>query len=56
MTANMNHWVFTADGAEVEVARTGPFAITYVDPKDDPRGSEVGIASAVGGRHGSEIP
>jgi hypothetical protein len=37
MKAKEHHWVFTGDGAEVQVNATGPFAITYVDPKDDPR-------------------
>ena len=33
----MNHWVFNTDPVEIEVSGTGPFAIVYVDPKDDPR-------------------
>lgn len=37
MTAGMNHWVFTTDAAEIEVSGMGPFAITYVNPADDPR-------------------
>ena len=37
MKAKMNHWVLTADGAEIEVSAMGPFAITYVNPADDPR-------------------
>jgi quercetin dioxygenase-like cupin family protein len=37
MAAEMNHWVFTTDPVEVQVSGTGPFAIVYVDPKDDPR-------------------
>ena len=37
MKAGMNHWVFTTDGALVEVSGMGPFQIVYVDPKDDPR-------------------
>ena len=40
MMAGMNHYVFTADPLEVQVDGTGPFAITYVDPKDDPRTSK----------------
>lgn len=39
MKAKHNHWVFTGDGAEVEVSAVGPFAITYVNPADDPRGA-----------------
>lgn len=39
MKAKMNHWVFTGDGAEVEVSAMGPFKITYVNPGDDPRGA-----------------
>ena len=37
MKAKMNHWVLTADGAEVEVSAMGPFAIHYVNAADDPR-------------------
>ena len=40
MTARMNHWVLTADGAEVQVSAMGPFAITYVNAADDPRGKK----------------
>ena len=38
MKAKHNHWVFTGDGATVEVSAMGPFQITYVDPSTDPRG------------------
>lgn len=38
MKAKMNHWVFTGDGAELEITAMGPFKITYVNPADDPRG------------------
>jgi hypothetical protein len=38
MKAKMHHWVYTGDGAEVEVSATGPFKITYVNAADDPRG------------------
>jgi len=38
MKAKHNHWVFTGDGATVEVSAMGPFQITYVDPSSDPRG------------------
>ena len=37
MAAGMNHYVFTSAALEVQVTGTGPFASTYVDPKDDPR-------------------
>jgi quercetin dioxygenase-like cupin family protein len=37
MKAKMNHWVLTADGAEIEVSAMGPFQITYVNAADDPR-------------------
>ena len=37
MAANMNHWVYTRGPTEIEVTAMGPFAITYVDPKDDSR-------------------
>ena len=38
MKAKMNHWVYTGDGATVQVEAMGPFKITYVDPSSDPRG------------------
>jgi quercetin dioxygenase-like cupin family protein len=37
MKAKEHHWVFTGDGAEVEVTAMGPFQINYVNPADDPR-------------------
>jgi quercetin dioxygenase-like cupin family protein len=37
MKAKMNHWVFSGDGAELQVSATGPFKITYANPADDPR-------------------
>jgi quercetin dioxygenase-like cupin family protein len=37
MKAKMHHWVHAAAPATVQVSGMGPFAITYVDPKDDPR-------------------
>lgn len=37
MQSGMNHWVFAKDAATVQVRAMGPFQITYVDPKDDPR-------------------
>jgi hypothetical protein len=37
MKAKMHHWVFANNPAEIEVSGKGPFQITYVDPKDDPR-------------------
>jgi len=39
MKAKMHHWVLSADGAEIEVSAMGPFAITYVNPAEDPRGA-----------------
>jgi quercetin dioxygenase-like cupin family protein len=35
--ANMNHFAFTKGGATVQITARGPFEITYVNPKDDPR-------------------
>jgi len=35
-TANMHHYAYTATGATVQVHMQGPFAITYVNPADDP--------------------
>lgn len=37
MKAKTHHWVFASGGATVQVSGMGPFQITYVDPKDDPR-------------------
>ena len=37
MKAEMNHWVFARGPTEIQVSGKGPFQITYVDPKDDPR-------------------
>jgi quercetin dioxygenase-like cupin family protein len=37
MQAGTNHFLWTADGATVQVHGVGPFGITYVNPADDPR-------------------
>lgn len=37
MKATMVHWVHAPAPATVQVSGMGPFEITYVDPKDDPR-------------------
>ena len=37
MKAKMNHWVHAPTTATVQVSGTGPFEITYVNAKDDPR-------------------
>jgi hypothetical protein len=37
MAAKEPHFLHAASRAVVEVQSTGPFAITYVNPKDDPR-------------------
>jgi hypothetical protein len=37
LMAKMNHWASTTAPTEIEVSAMGPFAITYVDPKEDPR-------------------
>ena len=34
--ANMHHYAYTATGATIQVHMQGPFAITYVNPADDP--------------------
>lgn len=34
--ARMHHFAWTRTGAVVEVSLMGPFALTYVDPADDP--------------------
>ncbi|HEX8938049.1 MAG TPA: cupin domain-containing protein [Sphingomicrobium sp.] len=35
--AKMHHYAYTSSGGTVQVTGMGPFAITYVNPKDDPR-------------------
>ena len=35
--ANMNHYAFTRTGAVLQITANGPFAVTYVNPADDPR-------------------
>jgi len=40
MTAKMHHWVHAPAAATVQVSGMGPFQITYVDPKDDPRSAK----------------
>ena len=37
LPANMNHFAFAPSEVIVQIDSDGPFAITYVDPKDDPR-------------------
>ena len=34
--ANMHHYAFTTTGATIQVHMQGPFAMTYVNPADDP--------------------
>ena len=38
LLANRSHYLWTDDGATIQVHGTGPFDLTYVDPKDDRRG------------------
>lgn len=35
--AKMHHFAFTKTGATIQITANGPFAITYVNPRDDPR-------------------
>jgi hypothetical protein len=37
LPAHMHHAVSTKGGVTVQVTAMGPFELTYVDPKDDPR-------------------
>jgi hypothetical protein len=37
LPAHMQHEASTKSGAVVQISAMGPFEITYVDPKDDPR-------------------
>jgi quercetin dioxygenase-like cupin family protein len=34
--ANMHHYAYTTNGTTIQVHMQGPFAITYVNPADDP--------------------
>jgi len=34
--ANMNHYAWSTKGAVIQVSAEGPFAMTYVNPADDP--------------------
>jgi len=34
--ANMHHYAYTKGGATIQVHMQGPFAMTYVNPADDP--------------------
>lgn len=34
--ANMHHYAYTTNGATIQVHMQGPFAMTYVNPADDP--------------------
>jgi len=38
--AHMNHFAWTKTGATVQVNLMGPFAMTYVNPADDPSGAK----------------
>jgi quercetin dioxygenase-like cupin family protein len=38
--AHMNHYAWTKTGATVQVDMMGPFALTYVNPADDPSGTK----------------
>lgn len=40
MPANMRHFVWWEGDGEIQVSGTGPFAITYVNPADDPRNAK----------------
>jgi quercetin dioxygenase-like cupin family protein len=40
MTAKMHHWVHAPAEATIRVSGMGPFQVTYVDPKDDPRNAK----------------
>ena len=35
--ANTDHYAFTKNGGEIQITGQGPFSITYVRPRDDPR-------------------
>ena len=37
MPMKMNHFVKAKGATQINISSMGPFEITYVDPKDDPR-------------------
>jgi uncharacterized protein DUF4437 len=39
MPAEMRHFAYTRGGATIQIHGTGPFALNYVNPADDPRGA-----------------
>ncbi|HMI31338.1 MAG TPA: cupin domain-containing protein [Candidatus Limnocylindrales bacterium] len=39
LPAEMRHYAWAKTGATVQIHGMGPFAITYVNPSDDPRGA-----------------
>jgi hypothetical protein len=44
MPKETRHFLWTDGPAEIQVSGMGPFVITYVDPKMDPRGAKPGAA------------
>lgn len=40
MPANVRHYVWFKGDTEIEIHANGPFAITYVNPADDPRNAK----------------
>jgi uncharacterized RmlC-like cupin family protein len=46
LPAHMQHEASTQNGAVVQVQSTGPFQITYVDAKDDPRNADAAPAKS----------
>ena len=40
LPANAHHYAMTRGRTIVAVSSTGPFVVTYVNPKDDPRGKK----------------
>lgn len=50
LPARMQHEASTTGGAVVQVQSSGPFEITYLDPKDDPRNA--GTSKAKAGKTG----
>jgi quercetin dioxygenase-like cupin family protein len=40
MSPGMEHFVFAEEDTVVQLNSTGPWGLTYIDPKDDPRKSQ----------------
>ena len=40
LKARMHHFAVSQGGGVIQISSQGPFAITYINPADDPRGAK----------------